>query len=194
MRKHIMLAVPVLIAVGAGSAVGATAPDEPDPDGLVTEEVEPGVERIISDDAGHDLDETHPTYRYDMDDVFVTPDGTVWLQSTYTATDNEANPPGPLLWALGEPGMSAAARRSSASPREEEGMGVICVDRYGRRDHLPRGHAHQRDRGRTGRHRLGRGRLRRRQRWPVPHHSRLDGVRRHHGYHVAELIAITESV
>ena len=29
----------------------------------MTEEVEPGVERIISDDAGHDLDETHPTYR-----------------------------------------------------------------------------------------------------------------------------------
>ena len=94
MRKHIMLAVPVLIAVVAGSAVGATAPDETDPDGLVTEEVEPGVERIISDDAGHDLDETHPTYRYDMDDVFVTPDGTVWLSTTYSRDRQRGQPPG----------------------------------------------------------------------------------------------------
>ena len=70
----------------------------------MTEEVEPGVERIISDDAGHDLDETHPTYRYDMDDVFVTPDGTVWLTTTYHDTDNDANPPGELVWALGQPG------------------------------------------------------------------------------------------
>ena len=94
-----MLAVPVLIAVLAGSAVGVNAtddtdPDDTEPDGLVTEEVEPGVERIISDDAGHDLDETHPTYRYDMDDVAVTPDGTVWLSTTYSRSDNEANPPG----------------------------------------------------------------------------------------------------
>jgi len=36
-----MLAVPVLIAVLAGSAVGVTAQDEAGPDGLVTEEVEP---------------------------------------------------------------------------------------------------------------------------------------------------------
>ena len=112
MRKHIMLAVPVLIAVLAGSAVGVNATDDTDPDdteldgGLVTEEVEPGVERIISDDAGHDLDETHPTYRYDMDDVFVTPDGTVWLSTTYSRSDNDANPPGALLWALGQPGTS----------------------------------------------------------------------------------------
>ena len=65
--------MPVLIAALAGSAVGVTArrPDDPGPDGLVTEEVEPGVERIISDDAGHDLDERHPTYRYDMDHVSV---------------------------------------------------------------------------------------------------------------------------
>ena len=69
-----MLAVPVLIAVLAGSAVGVNATDDTDPDdteldGLVTEEVEPGIERIISDGAGHDLDEGHPDFRYDMDDV-----------------------------------------------------------------------------------------------------------------------------
>ena len=109
MPKHIMLAVPVLIAVLAGSAVGVTATDDTDPDdteldGLVTEEVEPGVERIISDDAGHDLDEKHPTYRYDMDDVFVTPDGTVG--SDHHAARHRRRPSGALLWALGEPGMS----------------------------------------------------------------------------------------
>jgi hypothetical protein len=110
MRKH-MWAAPVFIAVLAGSAVVVNAtedtdPDDTEPDGLVTEEVEPGVERIISDGAGHDLDETHPTYRYDMDDVFVTSDGTVWLSTTHSRSDNEANPPGALVWALGQPGTS----------------------------------------------------------------------------------------
>ena len=33
-----------------------------------------------------------------MDDVYVTPDGTVWLNSTFSDTDNEANPPGGLVW------------------------------------------------------------------------------------------------
>ena len=122
MRKHVMLAVPVLIAVLAGSAVGVNATDDTDPDdteldGLVTEEVEPGVERIISDDAGHDLDEGHPTYRYDMDDVVVTADGTVWLSTTYHDSDNDANPPGALLWALGQPGTSSVPALWSASPR-----------------------------------------------------------------------------
>ena len=94
LRKQ-TLAVPVLIAVLAGSAVGVNATDNTDPDdteldGLVTEEVEPGVERIISDDAGHDLDERHPTYRYGMEDVPVTPDGTVWLWSGYWVTASMA--------------------------------------------------------------------------------------------------------
>jgi hypothetical protein len=71
--------------------------------GLVTEEVEPGVERIIDDGAGHDLEARHPNYRYDMDGVFVAPDGTVWLTSSYRGTDNDANPPGALVWALGQP-------------------------------------------------------------------------------------------
>ena len=133
MRKHIMLAVPVLIAVLAGSAVGVNATDDTDPDdteldGLVTAEVEPGVERIISDDAGHDLDETHPTYRYDMDDVAVTPDGTVWLWSSYHDTDNEANSLNGLLWALGKPGMSEAPDVPCLPRLEEEGSGVICFD------------------------------------------------------------------
>ena len=133
-----MLAVPVLIAVLAGSAVGVNATDDTDPDdteqdGLVTEEVEPGVERIISDGAGHDLDERHPTYRYDMDDVAVTPDGTVWLWSSYHETDRDAHPEvwrglHVLLWALGEPGMSELPDVYCDPVPEEEGLGVLCID------------------------------------------------------------------
>ena len=131
-----MLAVPVLIAVLAGSAVGVNATDDTDPDdteldGLVTEEVEPGVERIISDDAGHDLNETHPTYRYDMDDVAVAPDGTVLLWSGYQETDREAHGLtgfNKLLWALGEPGISELPDAACETvPEEEYGLG-LCVD------------------------------------------------------------------
>ena len=184
-----MLAVPVLIAVLAGSAVGVNATDDTDPDdteldGLVTEEVEPGVERIISDGAGHDLDERHPTYRYDMDDVAVTPDGTVWLWSSYHETDNDANPPGGLLWVLGEPGRPRRPNPAVFCYIPEGHFGVICC-RPSRGDGgpLPRRRSHQRGRRRTGRHHLGRGRLRRRERCLVPHHSGLFHKRRP-GYHL----------
>jgi hypothetical protein len=122
-----MRALPVLIALLAGSAVGVTAQDEA---GLVTEEVEPGVERIISDGAGHDLEERHPTYRYDMDDVFVAPDGSVWLTSSYSDTDNEANgSPGQLLWVLGQPGTSELPGGTfcfRGVPDIAEALGVTC--------------------------------------------------------------------
>lgn len=129
-RKH-ALAVPVLIAVLAGSAVGVNATDDTDPDdteldGLVTEEVEPGVERIISDGAGHDLDERHPTYRYDMDDVAVTPDGTVLLWSSHHETDDTTAIVS--LWALGEPGMSELPDIFCEVVPAEEGFGLLCVD------------------------------------------------------------------
>jgi hypothetical protein len=75
--------------------------------GMVVEEVEPGVVRIIDDGAGHNLDERHPTNRYDMDGIAVGADGSVWLQSTYNGSDNEAHPEtGFLLWTLGRQGMT----------------------------------------------------------------------------------------
>ena len=78
--------------------------------GLVTEEVEPGVLRIIRDDAGHDLDERFPDWRYDLDDMTITPDGTVWLTSTYHDSDNGVGEPqAPLVWALGRPGVLGVA-------------------------------------------------------------------------------------
>ncbi len=108
------------------NATDDTDPDDTELDGLVTEEVEPGVERIISDDAGHDLDETHPTYRYDMDHVTVTADGTVWLATTYSRSDNDAHPPGPLLWALGQPGTFSPGLPDFFC--FTEGIGVACID------------------------------------------------------------------
>jgi hypothetical protein len=134
-----MLALPVLIAVLAGSAVGVNAtddtdPDDTEPDGLVTEEVEPGVERIISDGAGHDLDETHPTNLYDMDSVAVTSDGTVWLLTSYSGSDNDADPGGSFVWALGQPGTTRlpaifCGTASSMTIGEETiDMGVSCFD------------------------------------------------------------------
>jgi hypothetical protein len=59
----------------------------------VTEGVEPGVERVIRHGAGHDIDERQPTYRYDMDGSAIAPDGAVWLATTYSRSDNGANPP-----------------------------------------------------------------------------------------------------
>jgi hypothetical protein len=59
-----------------------------------------------------------------MDDMFVTADGTVWLSSTYSRSDNDANPPGSLVWALGQPGTSSVPVVFCFT----EGMGVICVD------------------------------------------------------------------
>jgi hypothetical protein len=104
-----------------------TAPSTAD---LVTEEVEPGVVRIRSDGAGHDLEERHPTLRYDMDNVFVTPDGTVWVSSSYSGTDNEANPAGGLVWALGqsETTQYPATFCFPGAPNQPQALGVTCYD------------------------------------------------------------------
>jgi hypothetical protein len=78
--------------------------------GLVTEEVEPGVLRVVRDDAGHDLDDGHPDFRYDLDRMTIAPDGTVWLNVTYHHTDNGVGTPeAPLIWALGRPGVLGIA-------------------------------------------------------------------------------------
>ena len=183
MGKH-QLAMPVLVAVlVAGAAACNAASPSASPSAvretatadLVTEEVEPGVERIRSDGAGHDLEERHPTFRYDMDDVYVTPDGTVWLSSSYSDTDNEANPPGGLVWALGQsetPQYPAAVFCFRGDFDKPEALGVTCYK--GRHpDQVPRRHADQRCRGCTGWDLLGGGRRRRRERRSVPHHAQV---------------------
>jgi hypothetical protein len=75
--------------------------------GLLTERIEPGVSRVLRDDAGHDLDERHPAFRYDLDRITITGDGTIWLQTTYQRSDNQAHPAGAFMWALGRPGSVA---------------------------------------------------------------------------------------
>jgi hypothetical protein len=135
MRKH-QLAMPILVAVlVAGLAACNAASPSASPSSetataaLVTEEVEPGVERIRSDGAGHDLEEKHPTYRYDMDNVYVTPDGTVWLSSSYSDTDNDANPAGGLVWALGQAGTpqyTVGPFCIRGEPDKPESSGVTC--------------------------------------------------------------------
>ena len=192
MRKHIMLAVPVLIAVLAGSAVGVnatddTGPDDTELDGLVTEEVEPGINASSATAPVTTSTRRTRTYRYDMDDVFVTADGTIWLSCTYSRRQR-GQPWGGLLWALGEPGMFQSSPNVSAAPSpERRPLGVICVDpaTETRRTTYLVGTLDQRGCGRSGRHRLGRGRLRRRKRWPVSHHSGLFHIRRP-AYHLTE--------
>jgi hypothetical protein len=104
-----------LIHAGASASPSAPASVAPSPSttvlpGLVTEEVEPGVLRIVRDDAGHDLDAGHPNFRYDLDGMTITPDGTVWLQATYHDSDNGVGVPrDPLVWALGRPGVLGVA-------------------------------------------------------------------------------------
>ena len=122
----------VLGALLVGSVAGVMAQDQSAPAGPVTEEVEPGVVRIVDDGAGHDLEEKHPRYPYDMDNVYVTPDGTVWVSSSYRDTDNDANGPGNgLVWAVGQPGTA----RYPAAPLCFRGTfenpaisGVTCYD------------------------------------------------------------------
>jgi hypothetical protein len=128
-RSARLVVAGALLAVAAiGLPAGAMAQSETDADGLVTEEVEPGVVRIISDGAGHDLEEKHPNYRYDMDDVFVAPDGTVWLSTSYRESDNDANPPGGLVWALGQPGTPQYTPAARFCFPGERGVGVDCYD------------------------------------------------------------------
>ena len=131
MGKH-RLAIPVLVAVlVAGAAAGCAQAKKDTTANLVTKEVEPGVVRVISDGAGHDLEKRHPTYRYDMDGVFVAPDGTVWLRTSYRDTDNDANPPGGLVWALGQSGMPQYPSKHACfagEPDNSEASGVTCFE------------------------------------------------------------------
>ncbi len=93
------------VTVPGAPSASPSAPADVLP-GLVTEEIEPGVLRVVRDDAGHDLDEGHPDFRYDLDTMTITPDGSVWVNATYHHTDNgNGEPQGPFIWALGRPGV-----------------------------------------------------------------------------------------
>jgi streptogramin lyase len=66
-----------------------------------------------------------------MDGVHVTPDGTVWVSSSYRDTDNDANPPGGLVWALGqsETAQYPAARFCFPGTFDQpQALGVTCYE------------------------------------------------------------------
>ena len=69
-----------------------------------TEEVEPGVLRVLDDLAGHDLTERYPVNHRDMDHIAIADDGTVWIAGTASGSDNELVD-GFMVWPLGMEGL-----------------------------------------------------------------------------------------
>jgi hypothetical protein len=70
-----------------------------------------------------------------MDSVFVAPDGTVWINSSYRDTDNDANPGGGLVWALGQSETSQYSAEQFCfrgafvgHSYNEDALGVSCFD------------------------------------------------------------------
>jgi hypothetical protein len=94
----------VLLACTSVAVAGQSASEAPFLPALVTESVEPGVERILRDEVGHDLTQRHPSFARDMDHIAIAPDGTVWIASTAHGPDNGLLD-GFQVWALGRPGI-----------------------------------------------------------------------------------------
>lgn len=69
-----------------------------------TEEVEPGVLRVLDDLAGHDLTERYPANHRDMDHIAIADDGTVWIAGTASGSDND-RVNGFMVWPLGQEGL-----------------------------------------------------------------------------------------
>ena len=183
LRRH-MLAVPVLIAVLAGSAVGVTATDDTDPDDQARTASSPRRWSRASNASSattpvtistRDIRRTAMTWTKSPSRLMAP----CCCWSSYHDTDNDAHPPGGLLWTLGEPGETTTPESGVFRYVPESDLGVICFDDVRERgSSLPGGRPHQRNRHLTGRHRLGRGRVRRYQRRSVSHHSRLFHKRR----------------
>ena len=62
--------------------------------GMVTEEVEPGVYRVLDDGAGHPMGVGHPVNA----GLYVGPDGAVWVRASNDDVE------GAVMWQLGVPG------------------------------------------------------------------------------------------
>ena len=108
-----------------------------DADGLVFEDVEPGVRRLVHDGAGHFPSEPYLLEARDMDQLFVDADGRVHVWSTTHGIDNELagdtqhSDPG----SRGD-GRDARGRSTVRSPRS----GRCAAKLLGRRDEGARGH------------------------------------------------------
>jgi hypothetical protein len=87
----------------AGTIAGTAAQDggpASDIESFKTRVVEPGVVRILDDNAGHDLTRKWPDQRRDINRVAVSPSGEVWLSITASGSDNDKLD-GARLWPLG---------------------------------------------------------------------------------------------
>ena len=107
------------------------------------------------------------------------PDGSVWLWSSYHDTDNDANPPGGLLWVLGEPGEATTPESGVFCYVPESHFGVMCFDDVREREVLYLEGVHINAIATTPDGTAWAcGRVRRYQRRSVSHHSRLFHKRR----------------
>ena len=95
---------------------------------LVTEDVEPGVVRVVSDGRRSRPRREAPDLplrpRRPMDDIFVTPDSTVWVSSTYSRSDKSPIP-GAMVWVLGHPETGTMPDGPHCGT---DGLGVSCFD------------------------------------------------------------------
>ncbi len=94
--------------ISLGLLLGSVAATAAQEDGSATDigsfrtrEIEPGVLRVLDDNAGHDLTKKWPQMRRDIDHIAVGPDGQVWLSITASGPDNERLD-GARLWPLGQ--------------------------------------------------------------------------------------------
>ena len=101
-RFTVLLGGLALAALIGGSAAGVTA--QSDISTWKTEEVEPGVLRVLDDGAGHDLTERYPDNHRDMDHIAIAGDGSVWIAGTASGGDNDFIE-GFLVWPLGQEGL-----------------------------------------------------------------------------------------
>jgi len=93
----------VTVGLLAASVTGASAQDDGRSKGIEsfrTREMQPGVLRVLDDNAGHDLTRKWPRMRRDVDHIAVSPSGEVWISITASGPDNDRLK-GARIWPLG---------------------------------------------------------------------------------------------
>ena len=97
------IATAIAIATMApGTGVAAVEPD------FIAEQVEPGVERIISDGADFDASTFPENIRYAFEDIALSPNGDVFVAAYRYHTDT-GRTEGPFVWELGTPGETGTS-------------------------------------------------------------------------------------
>jgi hypothetical protein len=103
MRLQTPIATALAIATMApGTGVTAVEPD------FVAVEVEPGVERIVSDGADYDSSALPDDIRYAFEDIALAPNGDVFV-AAYRYHTGTGRTEGPFVWELGAAGETGPA-------------------------------------------------------------------------------------